>query len=297
MANSSQNTIYKTLSEKQKIPYDYNSIKIGFSSKGIVTDNLYFQYKLDQLDDWSEPQKINKVIYERLIPGKYTFYLRTVDRLGNLSESIQIEFQILYPWYKTLWAYIGYMLLLVALGFLIWFLILKRYRNIHLRKIREREASRLRNQNSKLQLVVKEKDAELLSQTSSIIQKNELIFKIKDELDVFNEKYNNKNFQPLFLKINALLNNSLNSEDDWKSFLIKFEQKHSTFFKHLKTSYPDLTANDLKLCACLKLNLDSKEIASLMNISTRSIENNRSRLRKKLGLSSSQNLNDFFMFI
>ena len=297
MYDSSLNTVYKMTSEKLTVPNNYNSIKIGFTSKEIIKNNLYFQYKLRESDSWSEPQKINKVIYERLLPGKYTFYLRTVDRLGNQSESIQIVFRVLYPWYKTLWAYIGYTLLLLALGFLTWSLVLTRYRNNHLRKIRERESKRLRYQNDKLQLVVKEKDAELLSQTSSIIQKNELIFKIKEELDFFNEKYTNKNFQPLFLKINTLLNNSLNSDEDWKSFLIKFEQKHSSFFKHLKNSYPDLTANDLKLCACLKLNLGSKEISSLMNISTRSIENNRSRLRKKLGLSVSQNLNDFLLSI
>lgn len=80
-------------------------------------------------------------------------------------------------------------------------------------------------------------------------------------------------------------------------FLIKFEQKHRTFFKALKEAYPLLTNNDLRLCACLKLNMDTKDIASLMNLSIRAVENNRYRLRKKLNLQPAQNLNEFFLTI
>lgn len=77
-----------------------------------------------------------------------------------------------------------------------------------------------------------------------------------------------------------LLTENLNTEDDWKMFLIKFEQKHPYFFKSLKEDYPILTNNDLRLCACLKLNMETKDIASLMNLSVRAVENNRYRLRK-----------------
>lgn len=106
-----------------------------------------------------------------------------------------------------------------------------------------------------------------------------------------------KGVNPTLSKINHLLANNLNTEDDWKIFLIKFEQKHHNFFKTLKEHYPQLTTNDLRLCACLKLNMDTKDTASLMNLSIRSIENNRYRLRKKLNLKSTQNLNDFFLTI
>lgn len=89
----------------------------------------------------------------------------------------------------------------------------------------------------------------------------------------------------------------MNSEDDWKMFLIKFEEKHTGFFKKMKALYPQLTNNDLRLCACLKLNLETKEIASLMNLSIRAVENSRYRLRKKLNIQPSQNLNEFFLEI
>ena len=142
---------------------------------------------------------------------------------------------------------------------------------------------------------IEKKNSELLTQTSFIIQKNELIIKIKELVESFYTKERSKILAPLYQKINVLLNNHLDSDDDWKMFLIKFEEKHTGFFKKMKNLYPELTSNDLKLCACLKLNLDTKDIASLMNLSVRAVENNRYRLRKKLNLQPSDNLNDFFL--
>ena len=82
---------------------------------------------------------------------------------------------------------------------------------------------------------------------------------------------------------------------DWNIFLIQFELTYPDFFSRIKADYPHLTPQDLKLCACLKLNLSSKDIASLMNISLRGVENSRYRMRKKLGLTSEQNLTEFLM--
>ena len=100
---------------------------------------------------------------------------------------------------------------------------------------------------------------------------------------------------PLYYNINNVLNKNLNDEEDWDLFLVKFEEKHPKFFNTLKTDYPQLTTNDLRLCSCLKLNLSSKDIASLMNLSVRAVENARYRLRKKLDLDTSDNLNEFLM--
>jgi len=144
---------------------------------------------------------------------------------------------------------------------------------------------------------IEKKDAELLTQTSFIIQKNELILKLKEMVDEFCARNHQRALLPLYQKMNTLLANHLDTEGDWKMFLIKFEQKHKSFFKTLKSQHPQLTNNDLRLCACLKLNMETKDIASLMNLSVRAVENNRYRLRKKLNLSSSDNLNEYFLTI
>ena len=115
---------------------------------------------------------------------------------------------------------------------------------------------------------------------------------IKELIDEFyHGPKDQRNLLLFYRKIETLLNNNLNTDDDWKMFLIKFEEKHPYFFKRLKDLYPQLTANGLKL------NFDSKDIASFMNMSVRAVENSRHRLRKKIDLSAEQKLSDFIMSI
>lgn len=287
---------YKDLFEPAKVSYNFNTVKFNFTSNNSFTSDLSFEYMLEGVDQgWSAPQKINSVLYARLSDGKYTFMVRTIDNLGNTSDPVIYKFEISSPWYRTTWAYILYMLIMTLIMYIVWMLILRRYRNLHLQKIRLRETRRLKALTGELQQKVEQKSAELFTQTSFIIQKNELILKVKDIVDDFYNKNKNSALVPLYQKINSLLNNNLNTEDDWKMFLIKFEEKHTGFFRKMKILYPQLTNSDLRLCACLLLNLETKEIASLMNLSIRAVENSRYRLRKKLKLQPSQNLNEFFL--
>ncbi|MDU1892604.1 MAG: triple tyrosine motif-containing protein [Dysgonomonas sp.] len=289
---------YRDPNDSPKIPYNYNSVIFRFTTANILSHNLSLQYKLEGVDSgWSIFQKINQVSYERLPKGNYTFMVRTVNNLGNYSEPIAYEFEIRAPWYQTVWAYLVYILIFFSLLYASWIFMLRKYRNLHLQKIRYRETKRLRNLTRTLQCEIEQKSAELLTQTSFIIQKNELILKIKDIVNDVYSKNKNSAITTLYQRINALLNNNMNSEDDWKMFLIKFEEKHTGFFQKMKILYPELTNSDLRLCACLRLNLETKEIASLMNLSIRTVENNRYRLRKKLNLPPTENLNEFFLRI
>ncbi|WP_338375658.1 triple tyrosine motif-containing protein [Dysgonomonas capnocytophagoides] len=295
-SDSNGNSQYWSLSEYAGISYNYNNVTISFSAKNIFASNYAIQHKLKGIDnEWSKPEKINKVTYARLAKGKYTLMLRTIDNEGHVSDSLQYEFQIQPPWYQTFWAYILYILVFASAMYILWILILKRYRNLHLQKIRLRETKRLHLLAEELQNKVEQKEAELLTQTSYIIHKNELLLKIKDIVGDLNQQNKTSASVSLNQKINSLLNNNLNSEEDWKMFLIKFEEKHTGFFQKLKELYPQLTNSDLRLCACLRLNLETKEIASLMNLSVRTVENNRYRLRKKLNIPSTDNLIDFFL--
>jgi FixJ family two-component response regulator len=89
------------------------------------------------------------------------------------------------------------------------------------------------------------------------------------------------------------VNFGLNTDKNWENFMIHFEQVHNNFFDQLKSKYPHLNSSDLKFCALLKLKLDTKEIATIMNISPQSVKVARSRLRKKLQLGITSNLSSF----
>lgn len=278
---------YANLEENIQIPYKDNTVTIGFSADNAFAENLFVEYQLEGVDNnWCQPRQRNSISYARLPQGKYTLHLRTTDALNNYSSNSIVHFEILPPWYNSMWWYFTCCILfLLSLYAAFWFM-RRRFQTKHLRMM-----------NEELQNEIEEKNAEMFTQTSFIIRKNELILKLKEIVDEISEKNTQKGLIPLYQKINILLTNNLDTEDDWKMFLIKFEHKHHNFFKTLKKSYPLLTNNDLRLCACLKLNMDTKDIASLMNLSVRAIENNRYRLRKKLDLKPTQNLNEFFLDI
>lgn len=281
-----------------EIPFEENTITTGFYISNAFTGNLSVQYILEKVDStWSNSERRNSITYARLPEGKYVLRLRSTDGTNNYSPETTLHFEILPPWYRTIWWYTICTLLLITLLFTSYWIMKKRWHIQHLKRLKAQENEYLRTMNEKLQNEIEEKNAELFTQTSFIISKNELILKLKAIIDELIQINTQKSLIPPIQKIYRLLTDNLNTEDDWKMFLIKFEQKHHNFFKTLKEHYPILTNNDLRLCACLKLNMETKDIASLMNLSIRAIENNRYRLRKKLALKPSQNLNDFFLLI
>ena len=96
-------------------------------------------------------------------------------------------------------------------------------------------------------------------------------------------KFDNKQRYRSFMK---KLDSSINDDEDWKHFEGNFKELHEEFFKQLKEKFPRLTHKDLKLSAYIKMNLSTKEIAPLMNISTRGVETHRYRLKKKLQIEN-----------
>jgi tetratricopeptide (TPR) repeat protein len=153
-------------------------------------------------------------------------------------------------------------------------------------------------QNQKLREEALSQQVELNSKTLTInalnmIQKNEILFQIKEKITSMKNASPEDVQSALNKNLMQLVNFGLNIDKDWDNFKMHFEQVHNDFFDQLKTKYPHLNSSDLKLCALLKLKLDTKEIASIMNISPQSVKVARSRLRKKLELDLTSNLSAF----
>ena len=89
----------------------------------------------------------------------------------------------------------------------------------------------------------------------------------------------------------------MNNTNDWKMFEEAFNNADKDFLKKIKEKHKALTPNDLRLCAYLRLNLSSKEIAPLLNISARSVEVKRYRLRKKMNLPHESSLTNYILEI
>jgi DNA-binding CsgD family transcriptional regulator len=133
------------------------------------------------------------------------------------------------------------------------------------------------------------KESQLSAITLQMLQKNELIDEIK--------QYVQKD-QPISgRELLKMVNKHLVQDNSWNDFDLYFESINKNFYTRLKQSYPDISTNDLKICALIKLNLSIKEMASILNISPDSVKTARYRLRKKLQLSTEDNLTSFILSV
>ena len=157
----------------------------------------------------------------------------------------------------------------------------------------EKEIIRLRNEKLREQMVMKDK--ELANSTLDMIHKNKLLTKIKNDLKKISSPTMDEESKNNIHSLSKKINKELDTEKQWEVFETHFENVHEAFLKRLKIRYPDLSPRELKLCAYLRMNISSKEIAVLMNISTRGVEISRYRLRKKFALNRNDNLTDFIL--
>jgi DNA-binding CsgD family transcriptional regulator len=127
----------------------------------------------------------------------------------------------------------------------------------------------------------------------TLIKKNELLNLIKDDLKKTSEANQNRSIKSVI----STISKNINEEDTWNVFKDAFNNVDKDFLKKIKAEHPSLTPNDLRLCAYLRLNLSSKEIAPLLNISVRSVEIKRYRLRKKMDLPHEQGLVEYILSI
>jgi DNA-binding CsgD family transcriptional regulator len=202
------------------------------------------------------------------------------------------------------WAYVGYFILFMLLIFLLFKWQerkltrqqlkfeqeQKRLEELHQLKLEKREKEIIKLQNEKLENEVKFKNHELASATMHLMERDNALTKVKDELEkLYTKTGNNHDIKKtLFLLKDVEQNN-----DKWEQFASHFNEVNNDFLRKLKKKYPALSNTDIKVCTYLKLNLSTKEIAQLMNISVRGVEISRYRLRKKLEIPSGVTLNDF----
>ncbi|MBN2668007.1 MAG: inorganic phosphate transporter [Bacteroidales bacterium] len=146
--------------------------------------------------------------------------------------------------------------------------------------------------NKKLENEVNYKKQELMNFALSIIQKNEFLEKLKAKINKLKDKSDLELNHDDLNKLSRLINENLNLDKERENFDLYVSDMNSEFFFRLNKKYPGLTENDKKLCALIRLKLSSKEIASLINISPKSVEVNRYRLRKKMNIQHDERLSD-----
>ena len=131
------------------------------------------------------------------------------------------------------------------------------------------------------------KNKELAASVLKLIEKEAFIDEIKEKIQEGEGDIKRREVKQL---VNSISNSS---KDNWKEFEARFLAVNKSFYDKLNEQFPKLTQGDQKLCALIKLNFSSKEMAKLLGISVESVHTTRSRLRKKLNLSRGMNLKEF----
>lgn len=301
-----QNATSHSITEQGYFAFDHNNITFSYTvpeyNKYINTE---YQYLLDgQQNQWSEWSAKPTVNFKNLSSGSYTFKVRA--KIANsLSENIVVySFKISKPWYATNLALLVYLIIFSV----VIILVNKAYKNYY-QKQREKlieennlllEIQELENEqqlmkirNEQLSEDVDFKNRELAISSMSLIKKNELLAIIKNDLKKSSEENGGKNIKSIISTIAS----NISEEDAYNAFKEAFDSNDKDFLKKIKAAHTLLTPQDLRLCAYLRLNLSSKEIAPLLNISVRSVEIKRYRLRKKMDLRHEQGLVEYILSV
>ena len=265
--------------------------------------NPRYRYRLIGLsDEWSAWSGVTTLEFPALPYGRYT--LEAVSSLGRRESenTVRYSFTVDRPWYASYPAIAVYFLAAAGLVYVLH----RSYTGYYRRKQRmwrvekeramaarqrqaELELTRLNNERLREDIEAKNREAAL--STMNLVKKNEILQQIKDELLAGRDP--EKNIRTVIKTIDR----NIDEGETWEIFRDAFENANRDFFKKIKERHPDLTPNDLKLCAYLRLNLSSKEIAPMLNISPRSVEVKRYRLRKKMELDRDTGLTEYILAI
>lgn len=286
--------------EQTSLDYHQNTIHFSFGSNQIdPTMPLQYKTLLEGFEkEWTKFSKQKDKTYHSLRPGKYVLKVKALTGDGRESKELVFPFSVKTPWYLSKWAVVMYFLLLLSVIWVIIVFLEKKHEGekIQLKQDIEISEARLETlKDEKLQAEIEFKNKELALSTMHILQKNEVLSHIRQELDSVLTQTKESATKNNVKKIISLLSDDQRLEEDWESFAVHFDQVHTDFLRRIKEKFPQLSNKDLKLCAYLRMNLTTKDIAPLLNISVRGVEISRYRLRKKMNISADVNLNDFMM--
>jgi DNA-binding CsgD family transcriptional regulator len=303
--------------DKYKISFRSNYVKFTFSSPTYENiENIKFSYLLEGFDDeWSNWSTASLKEYTNLREGNYVMKVKVKNSYGIQSDEAVVPFTISPPWYRHFLAFIFYIIIIATIIHYIRKRVQatirknKYYETIEQRRLYLEKESKIRQeqfdlekeierlQNDKLKIKILAKDKELVTNSLQVVKKNKIlngiIHKLKD-IDVASFDESAK-FQ--FTKLNKSIVKEVNADHSWKDLEKHIKNVHFDFLKRLKEKCPTISPRELDLSTYLLMNMSTKEIAEIMNISGGGVELARYRLRKKLGLNKKENLIGYLMSI
>lgn len=287
------------------LEYNLNNISFEFSYPEYSGRRFRIFYKLEGYEkEYTEGISTFTKNYSNLPCGKFVMHAVVKDNMGQEIAALAYPFLVKYPFYRTPLAYIIYFLLLIALfiavmrSYVSWEVSREKKKAAEEKRLQEEQLKTqeqliIKLKNDKLETELNYKSKELASATLSLITHNDFLEGLKKE--ILTQQLSGSYTKKFFDKLIHMINDNITNDDEWEVFQSNFDRIHERFFRKLKKEYPDLTPGDLRMCALLRLNMPTKDMARMQNLTIRGIEAARYRLRKKLNLPEGQSLVDFMI--
>ena len=161
----------------------------------------------------------------------------------------------------------------------------------HEKRAQQYEKNQRKLEKGKQEALIDAKEREITSYSILVSHKNKMLLQIRELLAQIFE--NKENPVKIATKIDKIIQNNLSIDEEWENFKMHFEKVHPQFFEKLKQQSDELTEENLKMCAYIKMRMTTKQIARLLQVVPGSIFTNRYRLKKKLHLAESEDLDVF----
>ncbi|MBV5342785.1 hypothetical protein JZU68_03920, partial [bacterium] len=260
----------------------HNSVRFEFVGTEYRSENaMLYSFMLENYDSkWSEYSTATIKEFTKLPKGHYSFRVKAKNQFNAHEVEATFHFTILPPWYQSNVAIVIYIQFRSEQGAREMKAIKEQeIKEQEIRyqadaKVKEKEIIALKNQ--KLQYELRHKSQDLASSTMNLIRKNEILFDITTNLDKISadmlEKADQTTVVKRIRKMQDEIKNNIEHDNNWKKFQENFDLEYENYLKRLSKEYPVLTVSDKKLCAYLKMDLSSKDIAPLLNMSFRSVE-------------------------
>ena len=291
-----------------KLPYGIDILRLEFSSpKMSSSSDIQYSYKLENADkNWSPWQKKGYCEYKNLSHGNYTFIVKSKNLLGNVSKEVIYKFEILPKWYQTNYAFFLY---LFTFGLFIYSsinYIKQKLENKNKESIKiweseiekynlKKEKKEIENIKTSLEYDVIKKNKELANQTISLSMEKDFLVELKEDLTHLRGLLKSEESRKKITEIFQKLNQHKINEEYIELFDFHIKEINSDFFEKLTAIDSTLTKRELRLCTFIKMELTNKEIAQLFYVSTRTLENMRTKLRKKLNIQREDNFSSFLI--
>ena len=285
------------------LPSNVYSLRVEYSGSNTATDATLFETRLWPAEkEFTAPTAAAYRDFTALRAGMYRLDIRMLTPHGVVERELSIS--VARPWYLTTFAIILYALAGALLAAYIVWRVRRRIRLNRERieakanqQLHEQELQILKLENEKAQFDLRQKSQELSNMILSENNRKEWTDAVVRDVHRAVDWLNAGRVDDAKLRMQTLLQrlqNNTGTSVDWKRFEDNFDIVNDQFIRRLKTKYPWMNKQERRLCVYIKMGLQTKEIAPLLNMTTRGVEMIRYRLRQKMELDSDINLKQYF---